>query len=65
MLLGDESAPVTWQNASRIPHGGIVAFCSSAVCLFLKTPMMLKTWAVSNRVAEHGLLFSFSQQVLF
>ena len=64
MLLGDKSAPVTWQSASGIPHGGIVAFCSSVVCLFLKTPMMLKTLAVINRVAEHGLLFSLLQQVL-
>ena len=55
MLLGDESAPVTWQSASRIPHGGIAAFCSSAVYLFLQTPTMLKTLAVINRVAEHGL----------
>jgi hypothetical protein len=34
------------------------------VCLFLKTPMMLKTLAVMNRVAAHGLLFSLLQRVL-
>ena len=55
MLLGNKSAPVTWQHASGIPHGGIIAFCSSAVCLFLQTPTMLKTLAVIDRVAEHGI----------
>ena len=43
MLLRDESALVTRQGASRILHGGLVAFCSSAAYLFLQTPMMLKT----------------------
>jgi hypothetical protein len=76
MLLRDESASVTRQSASRIPHGGLVAFCSSAVYLFLKTPMMLKapitpktpimlkTLAIINEVPAHGPLFSSLQQVL-
>jgi hypothetical protein len=65
MLLRDQSASVTWQSASRIPHGGLVAFCSSAVYLFLETPMMpktpiipkitimFKTLVIINRVAGH------------
>jgi len=79
MLLRDESASVTWQNASRIPHGGLVAFCSSAVYLFLKTPMMLKapitsktpmmlrTPVVTNEFPAERMdhsLFSLLQQVL-
>jgi len=76
MLLRGESASVTWQSGSRIPHGGLVAFCSSAVYLFLKTavmlkaqitpktPIMLKTLANINEVPAHGLLFSLLQQVL-
>jgi len=43
MLLRDQSASMTEQSASRIPHDGLVAFCSSAVYLFVKTPVMLKT----------------------
>ena len=67
MFLGDQSAPVTWQRVSGIPHGGIVAFCSSAVCLFLQTPTMLKTLALINKVAEHGLFsctFKFINYIL-
>jgi len=76
MLLRDESASVTWQSASRIPHGGLVAFCSSAAYLFLKTPVMLKapitpktqimlkTLVIINEVPAHGPLFSLLQEVL-
>jgi len=76
MLLRDESASVTRQSASRIPHGGLVAFCSSVVYLFLKTsvilkapitsktPIMLKTLAIINEDLVHGPLFSLLQQVL-
>jgi len=75
LLLGDESASVTRQSASRIPHGGLVAFCLSAVYLFLKTPVMLKapiihktlimleTLTTINEDLAHGPLFSLLQQV--
>ena len=76
MLLSHERASVTRQSASRIPHGGLVAFCSSAVYLFLKvpvmlgtpiipkTPIVLKTPAVINKFPVYGPLFSLLQQVL-
>jgi len=76
MLLGHERASVTRQSASRIPHGGSVAFCSFAVYLFLKTPMMLKTptiprtpimlktLAIITEVPAHVPFFSLLQQVL-
>jgi len=78
MLLRDQSASVTWQSASRIPHGALVAFYSSAVYLFLKTPVTLKTPIIPktpimfktlvivddiDEVPAHGSLFSLLHQV--
>lgn len=50
LLLSDRNELVRWRIESRTPHGGLVAFCSSAVYLF-QIPMVL------NRDTRHGQLF--------